>query len=152
MSKDRSTKENVHIPEIVSPALSRRHEGVLGALLSTPTIKEAASLAGVSETTVWRLLRRADFQKRLKEAQEKAVESALGALQGAAGAAILSLQRNLNSGNPSSEVQAAKAILDFTFKVRDQFDHAARIKQLEEMLHAREAADRRLIEDSDDED
>lgn len=140
MSTEQSAeKENVLIPEIVSPALPRRHKGVLVALLSTATLKEAAVTAGVSETTVWRLLQREDFRQLLKEAQEKAVESALGALQGAAGAAIECLRRNLNSGNPSSEVQAAKNILDFTLKIREQFDHAARIKQLEEALDAREA-------------
>jgi hypothetical protein len=129
-------------PEIVAPVLSRRQEGVIVALLSTPTIKDAAALAGVSESTVWRLMQREDFQKRFKKAQDQAVDSALAALQGAATRAIESLMRNLTCGLPSAEVQAAKIIIDFTFKARDQFDHGPRIKQLEAALEARERADR----------
>ncbi len=135
-------KDKAIVPEIVEPVLSRRHEGVIVALLSNPTIKEAATAANVSESTVWRLMQREDFQKRYKEAQDKAVDGALGALQGAATQAIESLRKNLSCGTPSAEVQAAKAILDFTFKAREQFDHAERLKQLEAALKAREEADR----------
>jgi hypothetical protein len=143
-------KQKVIIPEIVEPVLSRRHEGVIVALLSNPTIKDAATAANVSESTVWRLMQREDFQKRYKEAQDKAVDGALGALQGAATQAIESLRKNLSCGTPAAEVQAAKAILDFTFKAREQFDHATRLKQLESALKAREEADRLRGEKGDE--
>jgi DNA-binding MurR/RpiR family transcriptional regulator len=143
-------KQKVIIPEIVEPVLSRRHEGVIVALLSKPTIKDAATAANVSESTVWRLMQREDFQKRYKEAQDKAVDGALGALQGAATQAIESLRKNLSCGTPAAEVGAAKAILDFTFKAREQFDHAARLRQLEAALKAREEADRLRGEKGDE--
>jgi hypothetical protein len=143
-------KKKVIIPEIVEPVLSRRHEGVIVALLSNPTIKDAATAANVSESTVWRLMQRDDFQKRYREAQDTALNGALGSLQGAATEAIDSLRKNLNCGSPAAEVGAAKAILDFTFKVREQFDLENRIKQLEATIKAREDAKRRRGTDDDD--
>ncbi|MGB7922352.1 MAG: transposase family protein [Pyrinomonadaceae bacterium] len=151
-------KDTALVPEIVEPVLSRRHESVIVALLANPTMKDAAQAAGVSEATVWRLMQRQDFQQRYREAQDKALDGALGSLQGAATLAIDTLQKNLTCGMPSAENQAAKAILDFTLKTREQFDYATRIKQLEQALKAREEADARRKagakggEDGDDED
>lgn len=141
--KSAKKKDTVLVPEIVEPTLSRRHEAVIVALLANPTMKDAAAQAGVSESTVWRLMQREDFQRRYREAQDKAFDGALGALQAASTEAIDSLKRNLTCGTPAAEVQAAKAILDFTLKVREQFDYGQRIRQLEDALKAREEAEAR---------
>src|SRR2546423_298799 len=127
-------KDTALVPEIVEPMLSRRHEAVIVALLANPTIKAAAEAANVNEATVWRLMQREDFQKRYREAQEKALDRALGALQGAATEAVTCLQRNLTCGTPAAEVAAAKSLLEFTLKTREQFDYAARIRELQERL------------------
>ncbi|HEX8146584.1 MAG TPA: transposase family protein [Pyrinomonadaceae bacterium] len=136
-------KETALVPEIVEPVLSRRHEAVIVALLANPTIKGAAAAAGVNESTVWRLMQREDFQKAHRAAQEKALDGALGTLQGATTEAVACLQRNLSCGTPAAEVAAAKTLLDFTFKAREQFGLADRLKSLELMLKAREEADKR---------
>lgn len=130
-------KETALVPEVVEPVLSRRHEAVIVALLANPTIKGAAAAAGVNEATVWRLMQRDDFQRRYREAQEKALDGALGTLQGAATEAVACLQRNLTCGTPAVEVAAAKSLLDFTLKTREQFDYAARIRELQERLKDR---------------
>ena len=119
------------IPEVVEPGLSRRQEAVLTALLSNPTIKDAAAAAGVAESTVWRLMQRDDFQKAYREAQEKIFDGALGSLQGATTSAVDCLIRNLSCGTPSAEVQAAKTILDFTMKARELLDLGERVRELE---------------------
>jgi DNA-binding MurR/RpiR family transcriptional regulator len=153
MSKSSPKKSDAAlIPEVVEPTLSRRHEAVIVALLANPKMKDAAVHAGVSEATVWRLMQREDFQRRYREAQEKAFDGALGTLQGAAMEAIATLQRNLSCRVPAAEVQAAKTLLDFTLKAREQFDHAARIRALEAALKAREEADRRRGEKEDEDD
>ena len=46
------------------------------------------------------------FQKRFKEAQDTALNGALGSLQGAATEAIDSLRKNLTCGTPAAEVGA----------------------------------------------
>ncbi len=151
MSKNAEKKKEAEVvPEVVAPVLSRRHESVIVTLLTNPKIKDAAAVAGISESTIWRLMQREDFQKRYKEAQDKAFDSALGALQGVATLAIDALKKNLESNVPSVEVQAAKVILDYTLKVREQFDYAARIKQLEAALNAREEAEHRSGETEDE--
>lgn len=81
------------------------------------------------------------------------MDGALSSLQGSMTGAVDCLVRNLSCGTPSAEVQAAKVILDFTLKAREQFDYAARLKQLEAALKAREEADRqRGVKEDEDED
>jgi hypothetical protein len=158
MSKDSANdKETALVPEIVEPALSRRHEAVMVALLTHPTIKEAAAAAGVNESTVWRLMQREDFQKAYRAAQEKALDGALGTLQGAACEAVATLQRNLTCGVPAAEVGAAKVLLDFTLKARELFGYNDRLRALEEAVKRREEAEQKRLgkpaeEVEDDED
>ena len=52
--------------------------------------------------------------------------------------AIATLQKNLTCGTPAAENQAANILLGYTLKVREQFDYAARIKELEARLKDRE--------------
>ena len=81
MSRSSAKKKSMAlVPEVVEPVLSRRHEAVVLALLVNPKIKDAAEAAGVSESTVWRLMQREDFQRRYKQAQDEALNSALGSL------------------------------------------------------------------------
>ncbi|HWT00039.1 MAG TPA: hypothetical protein VN256_07315 [Pyrinomonadaceae bacterium] len=135
-------KKAVIVPEVVEPTLSRRHEAVIVALIAHPKITDAAKASGVSESTVWRLMQREDFQRRYREAQDEALNSALGSIQGAATEAVNTLREIASSGKvEAARVQASKTILDFTFKVREQFGLEARIKQLEAALKAREEAD-----------
>jgi hypothetical protein len=157
--KTDADKPGALVPEVVEPGLSRRHEAVIVALLAHPTIKDAAASAGVNESTVWRLMQREDFQKRYREAQDKAFDGALGTLQGAASDAVAALQRNLSCGVPAAEVGAAKTLLDFTLKARELFSVGDRLRALEEALRRREEADRKRlgrppeeVEDDDDDD
>jgi DNA-binding MurR/RpiR family transcriptional regulator len=144
MSK-RTTKkrETAIIPEVVEPVLSRRHEAVIVALLANPKITDAAKAAGVNESTVWRLMQREDFQLRYKAAQDEALNGALGSIQGAAIEAVSTLRDIASNGKvEAARVSASKTILDFTFKVREQFGLEERIKQLEAALRRREEADK----------
>lgn len=153
MSKKAAKKKSsVIVPEVVEPLISRRHEGVIVALIAHPKITDAAKAANVSESTVWRLMQREDFQKRFTEARDKAFDGALGSLQGAATLAIATLQKNLTCGTPAAENQAASALLGFSLKARDQFGLEARIKQLEQTIKAYQEAEARRLGGSEDED
>ena len=52
--------------------LTHRQERAPRALLTYPTLKEAAHAAGVSEETLWRYRRDGEFARRLKEAGREA--------------------------------------------------------------------------------
>ena len=130
---------NVVVAEVVEPVLSRRHEKVIVALLANPTMKVAAEEAGVSGMTIWRLMQDEAFQRRYREAQSKALESALGSLQGAATEAIDTLRQISRDGkHETARVQAAKTIIDCTLKIREQFDFNDRLKAVEARLRDRE--------------
>lgn len=122
--------------------LERKTEAAIVALLAHPTMPEAAKAAGVSETTLWRWLQLDDFRKKYREAQNKVFEGALGSLQGASTEAVSCLRRNLTCSSVSVQVQAAKAILDYTIKAREMFELENRIALLEAALKAREEADK----------
>jgi hypothetical protein len=109
----------------------RRWEQVIAALLLHSTIPAAAKAAGVNEQTVDTYLRNPDFAERYREARRRVVEDAIGTLQKAAGAASAALLKNLKCGQPSVEVQAARAIFDLV--MRDETER--RLDELETLLH-----------------
>lgn len=152
MNKRRAKKKKaIIVPEVVEPVLSRRHENVIVALIAHPKITDAARAAGVSESTIWRLMQREDFQKRYREAQDEALNAALGSIQGAAVEAVATLREIASGGKvEAARVQASKTILDYTLKVREQFGLEVRIKQLEAALKAREEAEKHNDEDGEE--
>ncbi len=112
--------------------LSRKQEQAIAALLALPTIPEAATKAGVNERTLWRWLQLPGFQSAYRAARRQVVESAIGTLQQATSEAVDALRRNLTSGAPSVEVQAAKAILDLSTKAIELMDLSERVEALEQ--------------------
>jgi len=112
--------------------LSRKQEAAIVALMSCPTIAEAASKVGIGEATLWRWMQRPAFQRCYRAARGRVVEAAIGTLQQATTEAVAALQRNLTSGVPSVEVQAAKAILDQSTKAIELMDLVERVEYLEQ--------------------
>jgi hypothetical protein len=110
----------------------QREDAALSALLAEPTIAAAAQAAGISERTLVRWLAQPDFKARYRAARRQLVEAAIGRLQQAATQAVDALTRNLTCGVPSSEIAAAKAILDNAIKAIELVDLAERIEQLEQ--------------------
>jgi transposase-like protein len=114
--------------------LSRKKEQAVLALLSSPSISEAAKAVGISEATLWRWLQRSDFQHAYREARNRLIEQALARLQQATGEAVATLRRNLTSGKASVEVRAAQIILEQATKAIELYDLEERLARLEEVL------------------
>ena len=104
----------------------------LAALLSEPTIAQAAAKADVSESTLLRWLKDPAFSAAYRAARRSAVDAAVGRLQQAATEAVDALERNLRCGNPAVEVGAAKAVLDQAFRGVELADLAQRVQELEQ--------------------
>jgi hypothetical protein len=104
----------------------------LAALLTEPTIAQAATTAGVSESTLLRWVAEPSFKARYRDARRQVVELAVTGLQQATSEAVETLSRNLQCGVPSSEIAAAKTILDFAVKGVELVDLAERVEALEQ--------------------
>ena len=109
----------------------RQEEAAIAALLSEPTIAEAAQRAGIGRSTLLRWLQEPAFKARYRAARRSVVESAIGRLQQAATLAVDALTRNLTCGIPAVEVGAARSILDQAIKAVELVDLAERVETLE---------------------
>ena len=124
----------------------RQEEAAIAALLSEPTIAEAAQKAGISKSTLLRWLAAPEFKARYRGARRSVVEGAIGRLQQASTQAVDALVRNLTCGTPAVEVGAARSILDQSVKAIELVDLAERVEQLEqasELAAEREKGGRR---------
>ena len=114
----------------------------LAALLSEPTIVQAAAKAGISESTLSRWLAEPSFRARFREARRQVVEQAISALQRATGEAVDALRRNLTCGVPAAEISAAKAIVEQAIKGVELVDLVERVEQLEQAAADAEGKER----------
>ena len=124
----------------------RLEDRALAALLSEPTIAQAATKAAVSESTLLRWLAEPSFKARYRDARRQVVELAVTGLQQAIGDAVAALGRNLKCGVPASEIAAARTILDLAVKGIELVDLAERVEALEqasELAAQREKGGRR---------
>jgi hypothetical protein len=112
----------------------RLEDRALAALLSQPTIAQAAAVAGISESTLARWLAEPSFRARYREARRLVVEQAISTLQQATSEAAEALQRNLTCGVPAAEISAAKTILDQAFRGMEVIDLAAEVAELKRQL------------------
>ena len=127
--------------------LSRKCNAAIAALLTQPTLADAAASVGISETTLWRWMQRDDFRRKLRQAQETVFDGALKKLQSLTTEAVRCLNRNLNCKRPSVQVLAARTILHFSLKSRELFDLETRISELETRLQEREKFSKHPLDD-----
>lgn len=96
---------------------SRLKELAIAALLSSPTIKEAADKIGVSESTLRRWLGYPDFRQEYAEEKRHILEAATRDLADAAAEALQSLRNVLKKEwNTSDRIASAKVIRDWHLK------------------------------------
>ena len=101
---------------------TRKREQAIAALLSAPSLGEAARLAGIGEATLRRWLREPDFATAYRAARRQALEPVVG--------------RHLAAAAESVQVRAAQILLEQAFRAVELMDLAERVEALE----AREAA------------
>ena len=113
--------------------LSRKQEALISALLTTPTLAEAAQIAGIGEVTAWRWLKDATFQANYREARRAVVQHAIAQVQHATGEAVETLRSVMQDPEApaSARVSAAKAILETAVKGIEIDDLEVRIAALE---------------------
>jgi hypothetical protein len=113
--------------------LPQKQTKAIVSLLNCRTVSEAATQAGVNESTVWRWMREESFQDALQEAKQRIVTQAIQ-LQQVTGEAVGTLRGIMADGEApaSARVTAAKAVLDMAVKAIKMEDLEARLMNLEQ--------------------
>jgi uncharacterized protein YggE len=110
----------------------RKHEQAIAALLSTPTIADAAKAVGLGEKTLRRWLHEDPaFQAAYHDARRQAVQNAVARLQGLLSKATATLDRAMTCGSSSVEVRAALAVIDQAYRGAELLELADRVAKLE---------------------
>jgi len=115
---------------------SRKKDIAIVALVTEPTIADAAKKAGISHATLHKWLQIKDFKDAYREARREAVSAAISRLQRTATEAVDALRDVMSDPeNPASaRVSAARAILEIAVKAVELEDLEARIEDLELLL------------------
>jgi hypothetical protein len=116
--------------------LNHREDIALVALLTEPTIAEAAQRTGIGEATLYRWLSQPDFQAKYRAVRRQLLEHAITQLQAISSEAVGTLARNLYCGHGPTEVRAAVAILDHAVKSVELLDLQERLAELEQTVSA----------------
>jgi hypothetical protein len=117
----------------VSSKLTRKQDQAIAALLSCPSILDAARQSGVAEVTLYRWLKLDGFQAGYTTARRAVVQQAIVQLQSACGEAVETLRVIMRDPEApaSARVSAAKTILETAVKAVELEDLEARLTALE---------------------
>ncbi|MGE0821766.1 MAG: hypothetical protein AB7G75_34070, partial [Candidatus Binatia bacterium] len=101
--------------------LSRKMEVLIAALLTEPTVTQAAMTAGIAEATARRWLQLPHFQAQYRAARREAVTQAISRLQQASAQAVSTLEAVMTDGESpaAARVTAAKTTLDLNQTTED---------------------------------
>jgi molybdenum-dependent DNA-binding transcriptional regulator ModE len=124
-------------------ALPPKQELALRAIAVSPTLKEAARAAGVSDATLWRYMQEPAFKRRLRNARREAVSHALIRMQRASGEAVTVLEELMRSekASASARISAARAIIDYSMRAVEMDELQSRIDELEEFILRKQEED-----------
>ena len=115
---------------------TRKKEKAIAALLTTDTVEQAASVAGIAESTLYRWLREPVFLEQYRKARKAAVDQAISTLQERANKAARALVDIAEDQEmpPSTRVAAAREILQTSIKGVERDDFERRLEELERMV------------------
>lgn len=123
---------------MAEPYRNGKHEKAILALLTYPTIEQAAKEAGIGARTLHRWLRDEKFQEKYRLARWRSVSQAIGRLQWLATEAVESLGEVFKDPKTpaSSRVAAAKVVIEMSLRAAEIEEIRARINILEGRIEA----------------
>ena len=96
--------------------LNSTQEKAIAALLTSPSVAEAARAAGVSERTLFSWMKRPEFYRQYQEHKRRVVEHAVTLLQQTTTQAAETLKKSMSCGHPPTELRAAVAVMGLSLK------------------------------------
>jgi len=122
-------------------SLTVRQRRFVLALLESPTVREAAQVAGVGETTAWRYLSedsvRAELARRTDGLLTQAASGLLSDMAEAR-ATLLGVMRSATAGD-GAKVSAARAVLDAGLRLFELYSLADRMAAVEQRIEVMDA-------------
>ncbi len=119
-----------------SESLSVIQERCIAALLTTPSIKDAAKEIGITSRTIFLWLNDEKFSEAYRQARSKTVGLALAEIQKAMPQAIAALKEVMENREapPSARVSAARAVLELAERWTQTEDLIGRVEVLEKKI------------------
>ena len=117
-------------------ARSRSEELLLGALAAGSPVDQAAETAGVSVRTAYRRLADPGFARRLAQARDELISSALGELVECASEAVAALRALLQAKDERVRLGAARSTLEQLLRLRETLTLSQRLAALERSVQA----------------
>ena len=105
---------------------------LVAALASGSTVEDAARLADVNPSTVWRRKRDPDFVSLVAQARAEMTSRALGRLADGMTEAADCLRALLTARSDMARLGAARALIELGVKLRESIELEARITALEQ--------------------
>jgi hypothetical protein len=119
---------------VIERRLTAKQSRILAILLETPTISEAASRAGVTTRTIFRMLNDEAFAQAYREARNRLLTDVLTAVQSASIEAVETLRDVMaaKSVPAAARVSAARTILEMALRGREAIEIEERLRALED--------------------
>ena len=110
-----------------------KQELIIKALLTHPTVREAAESLNLPESTIYNYLRKDDFKSKYNEAKRELLGQATAFLQSKVIAAISVVTNIMNDEemSPQARLTASRTILEYSLKLTEQVDIIERLEALE---------------------
>ena len=116
----------------------RKKEEAIAALLSQPSIDQAARVIGIAPKTLVRWLQMPEFKAAYHKARRDAFGQATARLQQASGAAVSTILKIMldKDGPVASRLRAAESVVDHAAKAIEIEEIEARVSELERAAEA----------------
>jgi|GEM_PF-482192 len=120
--------------------ISPKQGTLIAALITCPTIEQAATTAGISRTTAHRWTQQAAFREELQRRRDQIVDAALDVFRTHVLRAVTVLADLMGSENERIRRAAAKDVLDYVLRVRRLQEAETRLCQLEDRVYGDDAS------------
>ena len=113
-------------------ALTHRQISALPYLISSPTVKEGARLAGISRMTYYRWMEDDHFRAAFKRLRDEAFSLSQAELKGLSLKGAVVLAQMLEDPSPNIRLKAAQAAISAGARVNQQTNLQERLERLSE--------------------
>ncbi len=117
------------------PPLSDKQLTALPYLVSTKSLSEAARLANVGRTTLYRWINDPDFREELERRRQEAAELADTELKGLKLKALIVFAESMEDPDPYVRLRAAQVAYGFGIKSGDLAEVGKRVERLDDSYH-----------------